>query len=98
MTAEARLRPPSSLTLGLSNLGRNTTVGSVEERGAIDFAELTLASAHAYVDTSNNYAGGRSEAVLGAAANRLAASSTRASPARDAECMGPGTTRPRSRR
>lgn len=71
MTAEARLRTPSSLTLGLSNLGRNTTVGCVEECGAIDFAELALASGHTYVDTSNNYADGRSEAVLGAAANRL---------------------------
>ena len=63
MTAEARLRAPSSLTLGLSNLGRNTTVGSVEERGAIDFAELTLASGHAYVDTSNKTRNSRRHSV-----------------------------------
>lgn len=73
MINSSRLRIPSPLTLGLSTLGRDTTGGSAEERDAIRFAERVLTSGHTYVDTSNNYAAGRSEAVLGAAAIRRGA-------------------------
>lgn len=57
----------SPITLGTSGLGRDTAPGSVEEEAAVTFAEALFASTHAFVDTSNNYAGGRSEAVLGLA-------------------------------
>jgi len=60
----------SPLTLGTSPLGRDTTPGSPEEGAAVEFAEQLLASTHAFIDTSNNYAGGRSEAVLGLAIAR----------------------------
>jgi len=57
----------SPLTLGTSGLGRGTEPGSVDEDAAVAFAERLFAGTHAFVDTSNNYAGGRSEAVLGLA-------------------------------
>jgi D-threo-aldose 1-dehydrogenase len=60
----------SPLTLGTSGLGRDTAPGSPEEEAAVAFAEQLFASTHAFVDTSNNYAGGRSEAVLGLAIAR----------------------------
>lgn len=57
----------SPLTLGTSGLGRGTEPGSPEEEAAVAVAVDLLSSSHAFVDTSNNYAGGRSEAVLGIA-------------------------------
>jgi D-threo-aldose 1-dehydrogenase len=61
----------SPLTLGTSPLGRDTVPGSAEEEAAVAFAEQLFASTHAFVDTSNNYAAGRSEAVLGLAIARV---------------------------
>ena len=58
---------PSALTLGTSGLGRDTEVGSVEEATAVDLVLALLRSDHALLDTSNAYAGGRSEAVIGKA-------------------------------
>jgi D-threo-aldose 1-dehydrogenase len=60
----------SPLTLGTSGLGRDTIPGSPEEEAAVAFAEQLFASTHAFVDTSNNYSAGRSEAVLGLAIAR----------------------------
>jgi len=60
----------SPLTLGTSPLGRGTEPGSPEEDAAVRFAEQLFDSSHAFIDTSNNYAGGRSEAVLGRAIAR----------------------------
>jgi D-threo-aldose 1-dehydrogenase len=60
----------SPLTLGTSPLGRGTEPGSPEEDAAVAFAERLFDSSHAFIDTSNNYAGGRSEAVLGLAIAR----------------------------
>ncbi|WP_203580135.1 aldo/keto reductase [Microbacterium hibisci] len=60
----------SPLTLGTSGLGRDTIPGSPEEDAAVAFALQLFASTHAFVDTSNNYAAGRSEAVLGRAIAR----------------------------
>ena len=57
----------SPLTLGTSGLGRDTVPGSPEEDAAVAFAQQLFASTHAFLDTSNNYSGGRSEAVLGLA-------------------------------
>lgn len=57
----------SPLTFGTSSLGRDTTPGSEEERAAVELARAVLTGPYALVDTSNAYAGGRSEAVLGLA-------------------------------
>ena len=59
------------LTFGTSDLGRGTRPGSVEDDAAIETA-LAMLRSDAYVDTSNMYAGGRSEEVLGAALAELA--------------------------
>ena len=61
----------SPLTLGTSGLGRNTEPGSSEEEAAVGIAVDLLTSTHAFVDTSNNYSAGRSEAVLGMAIARI---------------------------
>lgn len=61
----------SPLTLGTSGLGRDTTPGSAEEEAAVAVALDLLASSHAFLDTSNNYAAGRSEAVIGLALARF---------------------------
>jgi D-threo-aldose 1-dehydrogenase len=66
-------RKPTPLTLGVSALGRDTEPGSREEAAAVEVAIDLLRSEHAYVDTSNNYAGGRSESVLGIAISHLGA-------------------------
>lgn len=58
---------PTPLTLGTSGLGRGTEHGSTEEAAAVADAVALLRSGHAYVDTSNNYSDGRSEAVIGLA-------------------------------
>ncbi|MDT0180567.1 aldo/keto reductase [Microbacterium sp. ARD31] len=54
----------SALTLGTSGLGRGTAPGSREEAAAVATAIALFDSGHAFLDTSNNYAGGRSEAVI----------------------------------
>lgn len=60
----------SPITLGTSGLCRGTTTGDAREAEAIDLASALLHGPYALVDTSNEYAGGRSEAVLGAALAR----------------------------
>lgn len=55
------------VTLGTSGLGVDTLPGSAEEAAAVADAVALFASRHAFVDTSNNYSDGRSEAVLGLA-------------------------------
>lgn len=62
---------PTAITLGTSGLGRHSEPGSAEERAAVEVAIDLLTSRHGFVDTSNNYAGGRSEAVLGIALREL---------------------------
>ena len=57
----------SPITLGTSYLGANTEPGSAEESAAVDLANALLSGPYALVDTSNAYAGGRSEAILGLA-------------------------------
>ena len=60
----------SPITLGTSGLGRGTSPGDPQEAEAIDLASAMLHGPYALVDTSNEYAEGRSEAVLGAALAR----------------------------
>ena len=60
----------SPITLGTSGLGRGTSPGDAQEAEAIDLASAMLHGPYALVDTSNEYAEGRSEAVLGAALAR----------------------------
>lgn len=60
-----------AITVGTSGLGRGTAPGSVEEQTAVDHARAFLTGPFAVVDTSNEYAGGRSEAVLGVARAEL---------------------------
>lgn len=57
----------SPLTFGTSSLGRDTRPGSEEERAAVELARALLTGPYALVDTSNAYASGRSEQVLGLA-------------------------------
>lgn len=57
----------SPITLGTSSLGAGTSSGDREEAAAIELAQAMLHGPYALVDTSNNYAKGRSEAVLGLA-------------------------------
>jgi D-threo-aldose 1-dehydrogenase len=71
MTNTHRSLAVSPLTIGTSPLGRGTAQGSPEEAEAVDLARAMLTSAHAFVDTSNNYAQGRSESVLGLALSAL---------------------------
>jgi D-threo-aldose 1-dehydrogenase len=60
----------SPITFGTSGLGRGTRPGDADEAAAIDLASALLHGPYALVDTSNIYADGRSEAVLGAALAR----------------------------
>lgn len=62
---------PTPITLGTSGLGRHSEPGSAEERAAVEVAIDLLTSRHGFVDTSNNYSGGRSEAVIGIALREL---------------------------
>lgn len=62
---------PTAITLGTSGLGRRSEPGSAEERAAVEVAIDLLTSRHGFVDTSNNYSAGRSEAVLGIALREL---------------------------
>lgn len=64
---------PSALTLGTSGLGRDTVPGSPEEHAAVQIAVDLFASDHTFLDTSNNYADGRSEAVIGLALQAVGA-------------------------
>ncbi|MDE0546203.1 aldo/keto reductase [Microbacterium sp. C7(2022)] len=66
----------SPLTLGTSGLGRDTVVGSAEEAEAVSVAVALFGSAHMFLDTSNNYAGGRSEAVIGKAIRQVGEDAT----------------------
>ena len=65
------MKAPSTLTIGTSSFGRGTRRGTDGEAQAARLAEAALGGPHAYVDTSNNYSGGRSEEVLGIAMARL---------------------------
>ncbi|WP_307807421.1 aldo/keto reductase [Naasia sp. SYSU D00948] len=57
----------SPITVGTSFLGAGTEPGSAGEERAVALATAMLQGPYALVDTSNNYAAGRSEAVLGRA-------------------------------
>jgi len=71
MTQETSTMNVSPVTLGTSGLGRDTEPGSAGEDAAVAVALDLFGGGHAYLDTSNNYSGGRSEAVLGLAVARL---------------------------
>lgn len=71
-TDSPRMRiEPTAITLGTSGLGRHSEPASAEERAAVDVAIDLLTSRHGFVDTSNNYSAGRSEAVIGIALREL---------------------------
>lgn len=57
----------SPITLGTSSLGAGTSPGDEGEAAAVELATEMLNGPYALVDTSNNYAKGRSETVLGLA-------------------------------
>lgn len=57
--------PFTRIALGTSPLGFGTTRGADDETAALATAAALLQAEEALVDTSNNYAGGRSEEVLG---------------------------------
>jgi len=59
------------ITIGTSALGEGTAPGSPEEAEAVATARDLLTGPFPLVDTSNNYASGRSEAVLGLALAEL---------------------------
>ena len=59
------------VTIGTSFLGAGTSPGTPEEDSAVDFATAILTGPFRLVDTSNNYADGRAEAVLGRALSLL---------------------------
>jgi D-threo-aldose 1-dehydrogenase len=59
------------ITIGTSALGQDTLSGSTEEVQAVALAAAVLTGPFRLVDTSNEYAGGRSEAVLGLARRDL---------------------------
>lgn len=65
-----------TITVGTSSLGRDTLAGSDEETSAVAHARAFLTGPFALVDTSNEYAGGRSEQVLGLALAELGSSAT----------------------
>ncbi|SED85688.1 aldo/keto reductase [Ruania alba] len=57
----------SPITLGTSSLGRDVSPGAAAEPEAVSLAAAMLHGPYAVVDTSNVYAGGHSERVLGLA-------------------------------
>lgn len=63
----------SPITLGTSSLGAGSTPGDAAEAAAVELAEALLHGPYALVDTSNLYAAGRSEQVLGLALARAGA-------------------------
>ncbi|WES64220.1 aldo/keto reductase [Microbacter sp. GSS18] len=67
----------SPVTLGTSALGRGIVPGSREEEGAVLDAIALFDGGHTLIDTSNNYADGRSEEVLGLAIARRGGDSAR---------------------
>jgi D-threo-aldose 1-dehydrogenase len=66
------------ITIGTSGLGRGSTPGSPEEERAVELATAMLTGPYAVIDTSNAYADGRSEAVLGLAAREVGIGAGRA--------------------
>lgn len=66
----------SDVTVGTSPLGRDTIPGSDGEAAAVATARAILTGPFAVVDTSNAYARGRSEAVLGLALRELGDAAT----------------------
>ncbi len=66
----------SRIALGTSGLGRDTVPATAGEDAAVATARALLLSGYAAVDTSNAYAAGRSEAVLGRALYELAGTET----------------------
>ena len=73
MTQETRTTTigASPVTLGTSGLGGHTEPGTAGEDAAVVVALDLFSSGHTFLDTSNNYSMGRSEAVLGLAIARL---------------------------
>ncbi|UFU05180.1 aldo/keto reductase [Ruania halotolerans] len=67
----------SPITLGASGLGRDVPAGDPAEPEAVSLAAAMLHGPYAIVDTSNVYAGGHSERILG-----LALAETGAAPGR----------------
>lgn len=61
------------IAVGTSPLGRDTAPGSAEESDAVALAAAMLTGPFPLVDTSNAYAGGRSERILGLALASLGA-------------------------
>jgi D-threo-aldose 1-dehydrogenase len=61
-----------SIVLGTSSLGAGTACGSADETMAIETATALFTGPFARIDTSNVYAEGRSEEVLGEARRQLA--------------------------
>ena len=66
----------SRIALGTSGLGRDTVPATAGEDAAVATARALLLNGYAAVDTSNAYAAGRSEAVLGRALYELAGTET----------------------
>lgn len=58
---------PPELTYGMAHLGRDVAPGSGAEQDAIAVVRDLLENSSALIDTSNNYAEGRSEEIIGAA-------------------------------
>lgn len=67
----------SPVTLGTSGLGAGSAPGDHAENAAVRLAAAMLHGPYALVDTSNAYAGGRSEDVLGIALARSGAAAGR---------------------
>lgn len=63
--------PTDAITAGTSSLGRGTAPGSVAEADSVATAVAMLTGPFRLVDTANEYAGGRSEEVLGTALRQL---------------------------
>lgn len=76
------LDPHFPLALGTSPLGVGTEAGTPEGDAAVTTALALLREPAALIDTSNNYAGTRSEAVLGEALAALTAEEHRSAAAR----------------
>lgn len=67
---QSGLESLGKLTFGTTNLGRGTRAGSAEEAAAVETA-LAMLRSGTFVDTSNMYADGRAEQVLGIALAEL---------------------------
>lgn len=62
---------PSRITYGMAELGRHARPGSGQEENAVQVVEDLLRNSNAFIDTSNNYTDGRSEAIIGQALRRV---------------------------